>query len=125
MADTGPLEGALPGVQDLPQPSRPIRIPREARCAVSLRKLQCVNGRPSFSGRVVAAATMTSMSASLIRGTAARPPRVQRGQAPSLNAWVTPGWPGAVPPSLLPRSTRHQHIECESNQPGRHQQPGY
>ena len=72
MADTGPLEGALPGVQDLPQPSRPIRIPREARWAVSLRKLQCVNGRPSFSGRVVAAATMTSMSASLIRR--GRPP---------------------------------------------------
>ena len=55
-----------------------------------MRKLQCVNGRPSFSGRMVAVATMTAMSPSLIRrGTAARPPRVQRGQPLLVEQWIT------------------------------------
>jgi hypothetical protein len=54
--------------------SRPIRTgrPRPAEYPASLRKLQWVNGWPSFSGRVLAAVTMTSISPSLIRR--GRPP---------------------------------------------------
>ncbi len=56
--------------QQLAQPlttdaHRPVRV--LARYAASLRTLQCVNGRPSAPGRVVAVATMNSMSPSLIR----------------------------------------------------------
>ena len=49
-----------------------------------------MNGWPSFSGRVLAAATMTSMSSSLIRR--GRPPAHRGSSAASplaLNAWIT------------------------------------
>jgi hypothetical protein len=56
----------------------------------SLRRLQCVNGRPSFSGRVVAATTISSTSWSLIRR--GRPP-AHRGSSTArplaLNKWIT------------------------------------
>src|SRR5262249_25501857 len=58
--------------------SRPIRTGwgRAVKYAASLRRLQCVNGRPSFSGRVVAAATIRFTSSWLIRR---RRPPAHRG----------------------------------------------
>ena len=40
--------------------------PRPAKYPAGLRKLQWVNGWPSFCGRVLAAVTMTSISPSLV-----------------------------------------------------------
>lgn len=52
--------------------------------------LQCVNGNPSFFGRVVAVVTMMSMSSSVIRRGR---PCVQCGantaNPRALNAWIT------------------------------------
>ena len=55
-----------------------------------MRTLQWVNGRPSFSGRVVAVVTMNATSSSLIRR--GRPPAHRGSSAASpfsLNAWIT------------------------------------
>ncbi len=49
-----------------------------------------MNGRPSFSGRVLAAATITSIASSLIRR--GRPPAHRGSSAASplaLNRWIT------------------------------------
>ena len=77
-------------MQDLPHPFAPDPDAPRGQVGSQLGKLQCVNGSPSFSGRVVAAATMTSMSASLIRR--GRPPAHRGSSAASpfsLNAWIT------------------------------------
>src|SRR6266487_4628881 len=74
------------------QPGRPFRTgrPGPAKYPASLRKLQWVNGWTGFSGRVLAAVTMTSISPSLIRR--GRPP-AHRGSSAArplaLNAWIT------------------------------------
>src|SRR5271154_6134221 len=63
--------------------------PRPAKYPASLRKLQWVNGWTGFSGRVLAAVTMTSISPSLIRR--GRPP-ARRGSSAArplaLNVWI-------------------------------------
>jgi hypothetical protein len=72
------------------RPIRTIRTGLSARWSTSLRRLQWVNGRPSFSGRVVAVATRKASSSALIRR--GRPP-AQRGFSAlipsSLNRWIT------------------------------------
>ena len=56
-------------MKELPQPlpPDPHRRAPPAKYPASLRKLQWVNGWTGFSGRVLAAVTMTSISPSLIR----------------------------------------------------------
>jgi len=79
-------------VKELPQPlpPDPHRPARPAKYPASLRKLHRVNGWTGFSGRVLAAVTMTSISPSLIRR--GRPP-AHRGSSAArplaLNVWIT------------------------------------
>jgi len=79
-------------LQPLPPDEHPAgrSRPAKAKYAASLCRLHRVNGWPSFSGRVVAAATMTSMISSLIRR---RRPPAHRGSSAArplaLNKWIT------------------------------------
>jgi hypothetical protein len=68
--------------------SRPIRTgrPRPAKYPASLRELHRVNGWTGFSGRVLAAATTTSMSPSLIRR--GRPPARRGSSVPDADAMM-------------------------------------
>jgi hypothetical protein len=72
------------------RPTATGRSGRLAKYAASLRKLQCVNGSPSFPGRVLAATTISATSWSLIRR--GRPP-AHRGSSAArplaLNKWIT------------------------------------
>lgn len=52
--------------------------------------LQCVNGNPSFFGRVMAVATTTAMSSSVIRRGRPAPQCGASMASPwALNAWIT------------------------------------